>query len=73
MSDRSNMVKNYAIPLRKSLIGEMKELLNFCYSDYSISLDGTLSFAEAECIILRVVTKKTILEFVVRIALFKEK
>ena len=37
-----------------------------CFKEFSIKFDGTPSFAEAECIILRIVSKKIdIHEFVV--------
>ena len=69
-----DVVRNYAKPLRQVLMNEMKDIFFKCHPEYSISLDGTPSFAEAECIIIRIVTKHLqILELVVRIALFKEK
>ena len=68
------LVRNFAKPVSTSLIHEMRGVLNCCYGEFSISLDGTPSFAEAECVILRIVTKKfQILELVVRLALFKNK
>ena len=74
VGERSALAKNYAAPVRDALIGELRQLVCLCYSDYSISLDGTPSFAEAECVILRMVTKDLkIVEVVARVALFQKK
>ena len=58
-----------------TLIGDIKDVLNKgSFREFSISFDGTPAFAEAEAIIIRVVTKDYhILELLVKCNLFKKK
>ena len=68
------LVRNYAKPVRMAMFDEIRSVLMNCYSQFSISLDGIPSFAEAECKVLRILSKELpIIELVVRIALFKNK
>ena len=68
------LVRNFTQPVSQPLVHKIRGVLNCCYGEFSISLDGTPSFAEVECKILRIVTKKfQILELAVRLALFKNK
>ena len=60
--------------VRSMLLDQLKTLTKHCFEEFSISLDGTPSFAEAECIMLRIVTRKfDIVEVVARLALYKNK
>ena len=69
-----DLARGYAKHVKEGLVLEVKDLLGKSYKQFSISLDGTPSFAEAECVILRVVTKDLqIVEIVVRLALFEKK
>ena len=68
------LVRDFAQPVSQSLVHESRGVLNCCYGEFSISLDENPSFAEAECVILRIITKKSkILELTARLALFKNK
>ena len=74
IGDATNLAREYAVSLRNELIDEMKQILIKSFPEYGISLDGTPSFAEAECIMLRFVTKSyNIVEIIVRFALYNQK
>ena len=74
LGNAKDLARMYAKPVRKAIFDDIKVLLTRCRPQFSISLDGTPSFAEAECIMLRVVTRNLqIVELVVRIALFRNK
>ena len=70
----SDLVRTYAQPALEILLKQICDIQLSAFPEYSISMDGTPSFAEAECIILRFVTKDlNIVELVVRVALFEKK
>ena len=51
---------NDAFPHLRSLHRKkIKETLAMCYPEYAIIMDGTPIFAEAECVMIRVVHKET--------------
>ena len=67
-----NLVKDYAQPTLSNLIDNFRSILRQSFPEFSLSLDGTPSFAEAECMLVRYVTKKfQILELVATVGLFK--
>ena len=59
----------------KTLVKDIQRVLHYCtYIEFSITFDGTPAFAEAEAIIIRVVTHDyKILELLVKCNLFKHK
>ena len=67
-----DLTREYAKLLLENQIEEMILLFkNKCFENYSTIFDGTPSFADAEAIILRMVTKDyRIIQVVVRVALF---
>ena len=66
IGDATNLARENAVSLRNELIDEMKQILRKSFPEYGISLDGTPSFAEAECIMLQFVTKSyNIVEIIV--------
>ena len=66
---------NDAFPHLRSLHRKkIKETLAMCYPEYAIIMDGTPIFAEADCVMIRVVHKETkkIHQLVVRLGLYAE-
>ena len=51
-----DLARTFAEPLIKELNDDMRRLLDKSFPQFGISLDGTPSFAEAECIMVRFVT-----------------
>jgi hypothetical protein len=71
LGDTSNLVRDYAEPTLDTIVSDIRSLLDKSFPEFGLSLDGTPSFAEAECIIIRFVTKNfVIMELVVRVGLF---
>ena len=71
MGSKSNLIRDYAEPMLQTIIDEIK-IQQQLFPEYKLSIDGTPSFEESECIIIYFVTKKfKILELVVRIGLLK--
>ena len=69
-----DLARLYSKPVRESLVHELQEMISCCHNYFSITLDGTPSFAEAECVILRVVTKDfVIVEVIAKLSLFGKK
>lgn len=68
----SNMASDFAKPALDILIKEMHRILRRSYPEFSLTIDGTPSFAKAECVLIRFVTKQwEIVEIFVRVALFE--
>ena len=66
--------RNYAGVLHRKLKMEIKGVLNRSFCQFGLIFDGTPSFAEAEAIKIRVVTRKyEIMELLVKVACFKQK
>ena len=66
--------RNYAGILHRTLKMEIKHVLNRSFNQFGLIFDGTPSFAEAEAIKIRVVTKKyEIMELLVKVACFQKK
>ena len=72
MGHASKLTRLYAKPALDFLLKQISSRNSF--PQFSLSIDGTPSFAEAECIIVRFVNKNyQIIEIVARIALFERK
>jgi hypothetical protein len=66
---------NAAIPVVRDLhLSKIRGIIADCYPEFTIIMDGTPVFAEAECVMLRFVhkTNKKIYEFVVHLGLYAE-
>ena len=64
-----------AVPVVRELhLSKIRELITDCYPEFAVVMDGTPIFAEAECVVLRFIHKRTyrILEFVVHLGLYTE-
>ena len=56
----TDMVNAFAKPVLTTLIERISSILcgGGCFDEYSVTFDGTPSFAEAEAIVIRCVTKR---------------
>ena len=76
IGDPGDLLRVYAQPLLDTLLEEIRETIcgDACYDEFSICFDGTPSFAEAEAVAIRVVTKDHhIRQFVIRVGLYDKK
>ena len=71
----TDLTRNYIGMIMATIKEDTRKILNDgSYPEFSLTFDGTPAFAEAEAIIIRVVTKEyKILELLVKCNLFKEK
>ena len=71
----TDLVRNYIGMIVATIKEDIRNLLSEgCHAEFSLTFDGTPAFAEAEAIIIRVVTKDyKILELLVKCNLFKMK
>ena len=66
---------NDAVPVLRDLhLSKIRGIIADCYPEFTVIMDGTPVFAEAECVMLRFVRKSNskIYEFVVHIGLYAE-
>jgi len=74
--DGSDVVSLAAGPLLETLVLRIRQILSGegCYDEFGVTFDGTPSFAEAEAIVFRVVTKDwEVVEILVRCGLYRKK
>ena len=72
VGDVKNLIRDYAETTLDSIINNIRLTQRNTFTEYSLSMDGTPSFAHAECIIVRFVSRSfDIYELVVRVGLFK--
>ena len=66
---------NDAVPVLRDLhLTKIRGIIADCYPEFTVIMDGTPVFAEAECVMLRFVHKgnRKIFEFVVHLGLYAE-
>lgn len=66
---------NDAVPVLHDLhVSKINSVINHCYPEFTVVMDGTPVFAEAECVVLRFVhrTSHKIKELVVHLGLYSE-
>ena len=76
LGSRTDIVTAFSKPILNSLIQRIRSILcgGGCFPEYSVIFDGTPSFAEAEAVVIRCVTKNwEVIELLVRCSLFKNK
>ena len=74
IGDCGELTRMYCRPVLDLHLETIRELIGKSYPEFSISVDGTPSFAGAECIMVRFVTNKLdIVELVARVGLFEKK
>ena len=74
MGHSSDLTRTYLKGALEVLLLDLRTFLKVhCFDEYSIIMDGTPSFAAAECIIIRIVSRSyDIHEFVISLGLFKK-
>ena len=72
VGDVKNLVRDYAGTTLDTIVNNIRSIQRKSFAEYSLSMDGTPSFAHAECIIMRFVSRSfDIYELVVRVGIFK--
>lgn len=74
MGNDTDLTRTYLKGALEVLLQDLRTFLKVhCFDEYSIIMDGTPSFAAAECIIIRTVSRSyDIHEFVISLGLFKK-
>ena len=74
VGDPRDILRVFSEPLLEEIRGEIRLILKASFPQFGISINGTPSFAEDECDIVRFVTHDyKIVELTVKLSLFKEK
>ena len=75
LGHKTDLVRQYIGAALNTVIDDLKKFLHHhCFEEYAIVFDGSPSFAEAECINIRIVSKKwEIYDFVVCLNLYAKK
>lgn len=76
LGNRSDFVALTAPALRTAIIKQIRDIVggNGSFDEYAVTFDGTPSFAEAEAVVVRVVTKDwNVIEILVRCGLYGKK